>query len=340
MMPLVRNAAFVVITAGLIGLAAAQDGPIKPQIHAAGKFDLDTLGVRAISTVPDTPDGKMIKYGYELVTETSAHIGPEVSVVSKRFAGNNLSCQNCHLQGGAQTYALPLVGVWGAFPQYRGRENEVSTLEERINGCMQRSMAGKSLPLDSREMKAMLAYMKWLSNGVPVGADLVGAGTLAIKEPKRAANPVRGMEVFAEKCALCHGEKGQGVRHGELGDAKGYQFPPLWGPDSYNNGAGMVRLLTAAAFIKNNMPVGTTFNDPVISDEDAYDVAAFINSQPRPEKADLDRDFPDRLKKPADTPFPPWVDGFAAEQHKYGPFEPIRQKMKELNAASSKALGR
>jgi thiosulfate dehydrogenase len=85
------------------------------------------------------------------------------------------------------------------------------------------------------------------------------------------------------------------------------------------------------------MPAGTTFADPVISDEDAYDVAAFINSQPRPEKADLDKDFPDRLKKPVDAPFPPWIDGFSAEQHKYGPFEPIRQKVKELNGAASKA---
>jgi thiosulfate dehydrogenase len=336
-MVLARKAALLVAAAGLTGGALAQDGPAKPQGHAPANFDLNTLGVPDISTVPDTADGKMIKYGHELLTETFAHIGPEVAEAGMRFSGNNLSCQSCHLQAGAQTYSMPYLGVWGAFPQYRGRENEVSTLEERINGCMQRSMNGKPLPLESREMKAMLAYMKWLSTGVPVGASLVGAGTLPIKEPNRAADPARGAEVYAEKCAVCHGDKGQGVRHGEVGDAKGYQFPPLWGPDSYNNGAGMYRLLTAAAFVKNNMPAGTTFADPVISNEDAYDVAAFINSQPRPEKADLDKDFPDRLKKPVDAPFPPWIDGFSAEQHKYGPFEPIRQKVKELNAAASKA---
>lgn len=85
------------------------------------------------------------------------------------------------------------------------------------------------------------------------------------------------------------------------------------------------------------MPVGATFVDPVMSDEDTFDVAAFINSQPRPEKSDLDKDFPDRLRKPVDAPFPPWIDGFNAEQHKFGPFDPIRQKMMELNAAASKA---
>ena len=335
-----RSIGFVVAVSAIfvaaIGLAMAQDRTGRPNGHAPAKIDLSTLVVPDISTVPDTADGKLIKYGYQLLTETSAHIGPEVANADNRYAGNNLSCQNCHLQAGAQTYSMPYLGVWGAFPQYRGRENEVSTLEERINGCMQRSMNGKSLPLDSREMKAMLIYMKWLSTGVPIGASLVGTGTLAISEPNRAANPTRGSEVYLGKCAACHGEKGLGQRHGKVGDAKGYQFPPLWGPDSYNNGAGMIRLLTAAAFIKNNMPVGVTFNNPDISDVDAFDVAAFINSQPRPEKFELDKDFPDRLKKPIDTPFAPWIDGFSAEQHRFGPFGPIRQKMKELNAAAAK----
>jgi thiosulfate dehydrogenase len=197
-MVLARKAALLVAAAGLTGGALAQDGPAKPQGHAPANFDLNTLGVPDISTVPDTADGKMIKYGHELLTETFAHIGPEVAEAGMRFSGNNLSCQSCHLQAGAQTYSMPYLGVWGAFPQYRGRENEVSTLEERINGCMQRSMNGKPLPLESREMKAMLAYMKWLSTGVPVGASLVGAGTLPIKEPNRAADPARGAEVYAE----------------------------------------------------------------------------------------------------------------------------------------------
>ncbi|MDJ1158354.1 c-type cytochrome [Chelatococcus sp. SYSU_G07232] len=330
-----RAALALVATATAAGFAAAREPAAKHQGHVPPKVDLGAVATPDIATVPDTPEGRAIKYGYELVTATYAHIGPEVAQTEMRYAGNNLTCQSCHLQAGAQVYAMPYVGVWGAFPQYRARENEVSTLEERINGCMMRSMNGRPLPHDSREMKAMLAYMKWLSSGVPVGASLVGAGTLAITEPARAADPARGAAVYAETCAACHGENGLGLRNGRAGDAKGYQFPPLWGPDSYNTGAGMYRLLTAAAFIKNNMPVGTTHAAAALSDENAYDVAAFINSQPRPEKADLDKDFPDRRKKPVDAPFPPWIDGFGAAQHKYGPFEPIRRKLRELDAAAA-----
>ena len=255
---------------------------------------------------------------------------------AKRYAGNNLSCQSCHVQAGAQPFAMPYVGVWGSFPQYRARENEVSTLEERINGCMERSMNGKPLPLDSHQMKAMLAYMRFMSIGVPVGATLTGAGTLPIAEPDRAADPARGAKVYAEVCAACHGADGLGKRNGVVGDAKGYEFPPLWGPDSYNSGAGMHRVLTAAAFVRSNMPIGATHKDATVSHEDAYDVAAYINSQKRPEKEGLDKDFPNRLRKPVDAPFPPFVDGLPLEQHKYGPFNPIRQKVKELTEAAQK----
>jgi thiosulfate dehydrogenase len=307
---------------------------LDPVGHQPPKIDLGDWTPPDISKVPDTPDGRLIKLGHALLTETYARIGPEVTDPSKRFAGNNLSCQSCHLQGGAQPYSMPYLGVWGAFPQYRGRENEVSTLEERINGCMQRSMNGKPLPLDSPEIKAMLAYMKWISTGIPVGAGLLGVGTLPIREPSRAADPKRGADVFAQVCAACHGENGQGVRAGTTADGRGYQYPPLWGADSYNDGAGMYRLLTAAGFVRSNMPFGTTYKDAAISDEDAYDVAAYINSQPRPAKADVEKDFPDLLKKPVDMPFPPYIDGFSAEQHKYGPFGPIRQKLKELSGVA------
>jgi thiosulfate dehydrogenase len=222
---------------------------------------------------------------------------------------------------------MPLIGVWGQFPQYRGREGEVSTLEVRVNGCMERSMNGRALALDSREMKAFLAYIKWLSTGIPDGAKIVGSGTKPVQEPRRAADLRHGAEVYAEKCLACHGDKGQGQR------VEGrYQFPPLWGPDSYNDGAGMARLLNAAAFAKHNMPVGTTFEAPLLSDEEAYDVAGYINSQPRPHKADLDKDFPNRLQKPVDAPYGPYIDGFSQEQHKLGPFGPIRAKLKELVA--------
>jgi thiosulfate dehydrogenase len=118
---------------------------------------------------------------------------------------------------------------------------------------------------------------------------------------------------------------GQRAQHGF-----GYQFPPLWGPDSYNNGAGMSRLLTAAAYALHNMPFGTRFDAPVLTEERAYDVAGYIVSQDRPNKANLDEDFPIRLQKPIDTPYGPYADGFSAEQHKLGPFGPIRARVKEM----------
>jgi thiosulfate dehydrogenase len=317
--------AFAATAMGVIGvmsIGAAADSP---------KFDLTVWTPPDIDTVADDAFGKLVKYGYALVTDTKNQIGPTAADPAMRYSGNNLDCQSCHLKAGSQPYAMPLTGVWGQFPQYRGREGEVGTLEDRINGCMERSMNGRTLPLSGREMKAYLAYMKWLSTGVPDGAKLVGAGALAVKEPARAADLSHGKQVYAQVCATCHGANGLGQR---AATGAGYQFPPLWGPDSYNNGAGMARLLGAAAFIKNNMPFGTTYAGPMLSDDDAYDVAGFINSAERPQMANLAKDFPNRMQKPVDTPYGPYADSFSADQHKLGPFAPIRAKQNELTTSS------
>jgi thiosulfate dehydrogenase len=131
--------------------------------------------------------------------------------------------------------------------------------------------------------------------------------------------------------------RGRQGKRAEPDSDKFYEFPPVWGPDSYNTGAGMHRLLVAARFIRFNMPFGTSFEDPVIGEEDAYDVAAFINSQPRPVKPNLEHDFPDRARKPLDAPFPPWDDHFSAEQHKYGPFQPMIDYRRGKQAAREAA---
>jgi thiosulfate dehydrogenase len=194
-------------------------------------------------------------------------------------------------------------------------------------------MNGRALPPESREMRAFSVYVRWLSTGIPDGAKLGGAGTLRIQEPARAADLDHGAQIFSQICA-CHGSDGLGL-HAENG--AGYQFPPLWGPDSYNNGAGMSRLLTAAAYAMHNMPIGAAYNAPVLTDGDAYDVAGYIVSQKRPEKANLDKDFPTPLQKPFDTPYGPYADGFSIEQHKFGPFGPIRCRVQELAATSRTA---
>jgi thiosulfate dehydrogenase len=272
-----------------------------------------------------------------LVAKTASLIGPEVSDPAHRFAGNNLNCQSCHLEAGSKEFGLPFVGVYADFPNYRARSGAVGTVEDRIQGCMVRSMNGKPLPADSREMTAIVAYLKFLSSGRPVGAPTHGRGPGRMPELTRAADPAHGEAVYAQNCAACHGDQGQGQRAGALGDAQGYAIPPLWGPDSFNDGAGMTRLINAANFVHNNMPNGVTWQAPALSTEDAWDVAAFVDSQPRPHKAQLDRDFPNRLQKPVDAPYGPYADGLDPTQHKLGPFQPIRDAIKELAVRPSQA---
>ena len=264
-----------------------------------------------------------VLYGRKLFNETYSVLGPEVPDKAMRYSGNNLSCQSCHLQAGTQRFALPMIGVYGAFPTYMGREDEVRTIEERIQGCMERSMNGRELPLGGKEMKALVTYIQFLSTGVPVGKAIEGRGSPALPFLARAADPKRGAEIYQRNCVACHQPDGQGKRNGVPGDAKGYEFPPLWGPDSFNDGAGMYRLIAAATFIRANMPLGTHYDAPVLSAEDAWDVAAYINSQPRPHRDNRESDYPNRARKPVDAPFPPFIDNFPLDQHKYGPFQPI-----------------
>ena len=281
-----------------------------------------------VSKLPAGAWKDAVLYGRKLIVETYKVVGPEVSKKSMRYAGNNLSCQSCHLNAGMQQFGLPLIGVHGVYPAYMGREDQVRTLEERINGCFERSMNGHALPVGGQEMKALLAYLQFLSSGVPVGTSANGRGTPALLLSIRAADPKRGADIYKKNCAACHQADGQGQRNGTKGDANGYLYPPLWGPDSFNDGAGMHRLIASAGFIHANMPFGTTYSAPVLSNEDAWDVAAYINSQPRPKRAHLDLDYPNRARKPVDAPFPPFADGFSLAQHRLGPYRPIMDAQK------------
>lgn len=285
-----------------------------------------------VEKLPNDKYGQMVRAGRDYVQQTVTLLGPEAKDPAHRYSGNNLSCQSCHLDAATRQFGLPFIGVYADFPQYRPREDKVGTIEDRINGCMERSMNGRMLPLDSEPMRAMTAYLQFLSRGVPIGAQVAGRGSPNLKPLERAADPERGRPVYAQTCAACHGADGLGVRKGKVGDGQGYAFPPLWGQDSYNDGAGMYRVMVAASFVKANMPLGVTHANTVLSDEQAFDVAAFINSQPRPRKANLERDFPAGFNKPVDMPFPPFKDDFSAEQHKYGPFGPIIEARRAASA--------
>lgn len=275
-------------------------------------------------TIPNNQFGEYVKYGKELIVNTQKYIGPEAEDMSLRYAGNNLTCQNCHLDAGTKEYSAPFIGSTGAFPQYRPRENTIGTLAERINGCMQRSMNGYPLPVAGKEMKAMEAYIFWLSQGVPVGASnaLEGRGLHKVDRKMvktQAADPVKGKIVYTQHCASCHGDNGEGIKN--EGKAAGYMYPPLWGPDTYNRGAGMYRTLKAADFIKSNMPLGATKDNPILTDEESYNVAAYMNLEehPRPEKINRTSDFPDEIVKAPDT----YREGIEAKEYKFGPYGKI-----------------
>ena len=142
----------------------------------------------------------------------------------------------------------------------------------------------------------------------------------------RAADPKNGQMVYTSKCQRCHGADGQGQIDPE---GVGYKYPPLWGDHSFNTAAGLYRISRFAGYAKNNMPFGeVTYHDPLLSNEEAWDVAAFVNSQPRPSKI-FKEDWPDISKKPVDHPFGPFADGFTDEQHKFGPFKPIVEARKK-----------
>ena len=288
--------------------------------------------VPQISALPNDHYGKLVRQGRDLIDATYAHIGPLVAAPAKRFAGNNLACSDCHLRAGTKMFGLPIFGLFGKYPLYSARSGAEVTIRDRIDLCMTRSMNGRALPAEAPEMAAIVAYIKFLSTGVPAGEELPGLGTGHMPELDRAADPEHGRQVYARSCATCHNAQGSGFRRSFPRANPGYAIPPLWGSNSFNDGAGMSRLITAATFFRANIPAGTDYLAPRLSDAEAWDVAAFIVSRPRPHKADLAKDFPDRLDKPVDVPYGPYADSFGEQQHKYGPFAPIRAMVARLKA--------
>lgn len=268
-------------------------------------------------------------YGQRLLRETGSLLGPDHPDPSRRYTGSRLACASCHLDSGAQPGQLSLIETASRYPRFSGRDGGPGDLQDRINGCMLRSMNGRALPRDGVELLAMIAYIESLATARPVAAV---AEPAAFVEPARRADVDRGRVVFETRCASCHGRDGAG--QALAGNPRfGYVFPPLWGPDSFNDGAGMHRVLTAARFIKARMPLGVAD----LTNDEAFDVAAFINAQPRPAMANLDKDYPDLTTKPIDSPYPPYADGFPREQHRFGPFAPIRKYYTDLSARNKNA---
>ena len=294
----------------------AQSNPKKP---ASSFWKAASLLATSEQLEPDTAQ---IQYGRELVARTAYYLGPKGKVAR---LSNGMNCQNCHLDAGTKFWGNNYSAVAATYPRFRERSGTKETIIKRVSDCFERSLNGSSPDSASREMQAMVAYIQFVGRAVPKDESPKGVGLWPVPFLDRAADPTKGSVVYNQKCVVCHGATGQGLAQP---DSSGYIYPPLWGNHSYNTGAGLFRLSRLAGYIKTNMPLGASWETPQLTDEEAWDLAAYINSRPRPIK-DLSKDWPNLKGKPVDHPFGPYADSFPEKQHKFGPFKPIQEAAKK-----------
>lgn len=265
------------------GLRYALNGPLIPaRMTMVTAWDVPQDPM-ADPSLDQSPLSKDIRRGYGIFTNTPAQ--------APRLTGSRVSCNNCHLNAGQREKALPLVAVAGMFPEYNKRAGRLITLADRIVDCFLRSENGTGQPSElasptSPEVLAVSAYLAWLARGYQVGTNPAWRGQNAIAAgaliPVDKLDPGRGEILFTERCISCHGADGQGVA---VGDKKP---GPLWGSASWNDGAGAARIYTLAGIIRFTMP----YLDPgSLSDADAQQLAAYINSKPRPVYPFKDHDY-------------------------------------------------
>lgn len=229
----------------------------------------ETRAARGISYNPPRPQDApesikdAVMLGYNLIRHTRKY--------AAGYVGNQLNCDNCHLKGGitegGKGGGLSLVGVAAIYPEYRKQEQYSVDLATRTNDCFERSMNGKPLPPDSKEMTAIVTYYQWISKGLPIYAKIPWLGLKPLQST-HVPDKAQGQKVFVQKCAVCHGPDGQGTAIA----------PPLWGPQSFNDGAGMAKPQNLSAFAYLNMPLG----NPDLTEAPALDVGWYVISQPRP----------------------------------------------------------
>ena len=271
-----------------LGLAACslQEAASRPDTTAVASarsskagWNPDTWQPPVVDSTPDDPYEAAVYRGLAILTHTRDSL--------PHYVNANLNCTSCHLDEGRRANAAPLVGVMARYPRYIDRVNAVIPIEDRINYCFTRSLAGARLPPDSREMQDLVAYFAYISRGVPTGEHVRGEGLAAM--PKLSGDSARGRQIFVDNCARCHGTSGAGMG----------VIPALWGPRSFSIGASMARAERAASFIRHNMP----FDRPgTLTDQQAFDVAAYITSMPRVDMPMKNRDWPDG-GAPADVPY-------------------------------------
>ena len=271
-------------------VAARDVSSARKQLNAAGDSQRPFETPRLADMLKET-NAEQLVLGARLNIDTARMLPKHV--------GAQMNCASCHLNAGTVADGSPYIGVSAFFPSYAPRAGREITLEGRINGCFLRSMNGKPLPLESAEIKAMVAYFDWMKRETKPEDRVEGRGVGKI-DTKIVPNPENGQKLYAAQCALCHGDNGEGIKN-----AKGEMvYPPLWGDESFNIGAGMARTYTAAAFVKRNMPIAFHGNFPLgqggLSDQEAVDVAEYFSHMPRPDFAAKVKDWPNG-KKPADA---------------------------------------
>lgn len=261
----------VALVPGLAALAGCSDQTKSPPPTTPAKVEAAALPFRVPdeSEIKDSITLASIRRGRALIHSTRDSL--------PKFVGSALNCANCHFADGTIANAMPLVGSYTRFPQYRPRSGHVDLIEDRVNDCFKRSLNGKPLDPESRDMRDIVTYIAFLSRGYPPGKEMEGQSVP--KLDPLAGDTLRGAQIFVSTCARCHGADGNGSA----------LAPPLWGPRSYNIGAGMARVRNAAAFIHHLMPrdlPGT------LTPQQAFDVATYVNTRARPDFPGKERDWP------------------------------------------------
>lgn len=256
--------------AGLVAVFAqdsdteVQDPPLYPS-PTEGQLVFEPP---SFDDIPEGPLGDAIRLGWDIFRNTQDYKGI--------YTYSDMTCTSCHMDDGRMAFSAP---VWPAatnYPDYRGKNWRINTVEERISDCFAYSMNGIAPETGSDEMNALLAYHAWMSTGAPMyQGDIYGRGYGQVEEPALEPDYDRGEAVYQANCSICHGSDGQGIK---VGDDP--VFPPVWGDGSYNWGAGMSRIPMLAGFVKRNMPLG---QPGLLTDQEAWDVAQFINSHERPQ---------------------------------------------------------